>query len=403
MHADMDAFYAAVEQLDNPELRGKAILVGSPSKRGVVTTASYEARPYNVGSAMPMGQALRRCPHAIVVPPRFERYTEISKQIMTVFRDFSPKVEPISLDEAFLEMTGAEHIFGAPHEMGGKLKVAVKEATGLNVSVGVANTKYCAKVASDFDKPDGLTVVPPDRALEFLWPLPVKRLWGAGPVTVGKLEALGLYTIEQVANCELRVLAKLGSMGQHFRQLAWNQDPRRVIGHRSAKSIGSERTLSDDIRGPEAIRPHLQRAADDVGARLRSNTLRAWGVRVKLKTTDFKLHTRQRRLHAPTDLGEEIFRIAMALLPEFELNEPLRLVGLAAYELLEEQGPRQMDLFSEEAPSPEAPLAGGLGKTRKLEEALDSVREKFGKKAVRRAARTGAWEEQRSGKLDELE
>ena len=180
VHADMDAFYAAVEQLDNPELRGKPILVGPNSNRGVVLTASYEARPYGVGSAMPVGEARRRCPHATMVPPRFERYEALSGQIMDIFGDFSPHVEAISLDEAFLDMSGAERLFGPPLDIGREIKERVRKATGLNVSVGVASTKYVAKVASAHDKPDGLTVVPPAGAVDWLAPLPVSRLWGAG-------------------------------------------------------------------------------------------------------------------------------------------------------------------------------------------------------------------------------
>jgi DNA polymerase-4 len=202
-HADMDAFYAAIEQMDNPDLRGKPILVGPPSGRGVVLTASYEARPFKVGSAMPMARAKQMCPQAIVVPPRFERYTEISKTVMGVFATFSPKIEAISLDEAFIDLTGAERLMGDPRKIGQALKRAVREATGgLTVSVGISGTKFVAKVASDFDKPDGLTIVPPDEARAWLAPMPVSRLWGAGPVTVEKLHALGLKTIGDVAACQ---------------------------------------------------------------------------------------------------------------------------------------------------------------------------------------------------------
>ena len=200
VHADMDAFYAAVEQLDNPSLRGKPVLVGPNSNRGVVLTASYEARPFGVGSAMPVAEARRRCPRAIFVAPRFDRYQELSQRIMDVFADFSPKVEALSLDEAFLDMSGAERLFGTPTEMGRKIKAAVLDATGLHVSVGVSGSKYVAKVASAHDKPDGLTVVSPGAAKSWLAPLPVSKLWGAGNKTVPRLQALGLLTIGDVAN-----------------------------------------------------------------------------------------------------------------------------------------------------------------------------------------------------------
>src|SRR6478736_3556443 len=201
-HADMDAFYAAVEQLDDPSLRGRPLIIGPNSNRGVVLTASYEARPYGVHSAMPMARARKLCPDALIVPPRFDRYTEISEQVMKVFGNFSPEVEALSLDEAFLNMSGSEHLFGNPASIGRKVKDAVKEATGLTVSVGVSGTKYVAKVASDYGKPDGLVVVPPNDAEAWLAPLPVSRLWGAGPKTQQRLIALGFNAIGDIAAAE---------------------------------------------------------------------------------------------------------------------------------------------------------------------------------------------------------
>ena len=376
----MDAFFAAVEQLDDPSLRGKPLLIGGSRGRGVVSTASYEARPFGVGSAMPMAKAMRLCPHAIVVPPRLERYSEVSRIVMATFGDFSPDVEALSLDEAFLDMTGAERHFGAPAEMGRRLKAAVFEATGgLHVSVGVANTKYVAKVASDYDKPDGLTVVHPDETLAFLAPQPLSRLWGAGPVTVGKLEALGFRTIGDVAAADPRRLRGLGVMGEHFHRLANNLDPRRVVSDRAARSVGSERTLEHDIQGPEAVKPHLLRSADEIGRRLRASKTKARGVRVKLKTAGFRLNTRQTKLKNPTDVAQLIYETGVRLLPEFELNEPLRLVGLAAFDLVDVDGAsEQLDLFDDGA---------DVKKRRQLETALDAVRAKFGRHAVRRAER----------------
>ena len=225
VHADMDAFYAAVEQLDDPALRGRPVLVGPRSARGVVLTASYEARRYGVASAMPVAQALRRCPEAIIVGPRLGRYEEVSAQVMDTLADFSPRVEPLSMDEAFVDMTGAEGLFGSPRQMGFKIKQAVREATRLNISVGVASTKYVAKVASAHDKPDGLTVVPADRAKAWLAPLPVDRLWGAGKKTVPRLHALGLTTIGDVATANASVLRRLGNLGMHFQDLANARGP----------------------------------------------------------------------------------------------------------------------------------------------------------------------------------
>ncbi len=379
VHADMDAFYASVEQLDNPELRGKPILVGPPTGRGVVLTASYEARPWGVGSAMPMGRARRMCPQAIVVPPRFERYTEASRQVMEVFDSFSPYVEAISLDEAFVEMTGTEALFGTPGAMGRRIKEAVKEATGgLTISVGISGTKYVAKVASAFRKPDGLTVVPQDKAQEFLAPLPVSKLWGVGPVTEARLVEAGYTTIGMLAATDPRVLERrLGRLGPHVHRLAHAQDPRPVQGRRTARSVGSERTLVEDTIDRGEITDHLRRAADGIGRRLRRHNLRAHGIRVKLKTSSFQLLTRQRLLPAPTDVAARLLESALPLLDEFPYTEPFRLVGLAAYDLLEEGDPHQLDLF------------GAGAKHRKLEQALDGLRGRFGDAAVGRASNHG--------------
>jgi DNA polymerase-4 len=374
-HADMDAFYAAIEQLDNPKLRGRPILVGPDSDRGVVLTASYEARPFGVGSAMPMARARRMCPDAVIVPPRFERYRDVSATIMRVFADFSPDVEALSLDEAFLDMTGSERIFGPPRVIGDKLKAAVREATGLTVSVGLSGTKYVAKVASGHQKPDGLTLVPPDTAKQWLAPLPVSRLWGVGVKTEPRLHRLGLRTIGDVAAADPNWLEReLGRAGLHFYSLACAEDPRRVDGGRASKSIGSETTLAQDIRDGTELRRHLRRSADEIGARLRRKQIVAYGVRVKLKTSDFQILTRQHRLARPTDVADELYSVAIGLLPEFTHPGPFRLVGMAAYELAEAQEKPQADLF-----------AAGGERRRKLEVAVDALTQRFGTGVLRRA------------------
>lgn len=377
-HADMDAFYAAIEQLDNPELRGKPILVGPNSARGVVLTASYEARPFGVGSAMPMARARRMCPQAVIVPPRFARYREVSATIMRVFADFSPDVEALSLDEAFLDMTGSERIFGPPRAIGMKLKEAVHAATGLTVSVGMSGTKYVAKVASGHQKPDGLTLVPPEQAKDWLAPLPVSCLWGVGKKTEPRLHRLGLRTIGDVAAADPAWLEReLGRAGVHFFSLANAQDPRRVEGDRASKSVGSEVTLDRDIRIGDELRRHLRRSADEIGQRLRRKRYRAFGVRVKLKTADFQILTRQHRLTRSTDVADELYRIAVGLLDEFEHRGPFRLVGMAAYELVEEEETRETD-------QPDLFAASG-GRRRKLETALDELTRRFGAGVLRRA------------------
>ena len=374
-HADMDAFYAAIEQLDDPSLRGKPILVGPPSDRGVVLTASYEARPFGVGSAMPMAKARRMCPEAAIVRPRFDRYQEVSKLIMGVFSDFSPNVEAISLDEAFLDLTGCEQLLGEPRTIGKQLKESVREATGgLTISVGISGTKYVAKVASVYQKPDGLTIVLPDEARTWLAPFPVSRLWGVGPKTEKRFHALGLYTIRDVATADPDWLEKkLGNAGRHFYALAHAKDPRPVEGRSSSKSIGSETTLAKDVHDKNEIRRYLRRSAEDIGRRLRRKRFVAFGVRVKLKTTEFRILTRQNQRQQPTDVAEELYVDASIILDEFEHPGPFRLVGMTAYNLVAVDDTAQLDLF-------------GTGvRRRRLETAIDELTQRFGPNILRRA------------------
>lgn len=373
VHADMDAFYAAVEQLDDSSLRGKPVLVGSRSHRGVVLTASYEARPFGVRSAMPMVEARRRCPEAVIVQPHFERYEEISQQVMDIFANFSPVVEPLSLDEAFLDMSGSEHIFGPPTQIGQKIKTAVFEATGLNISVGVSGTKYVAKVASAHDKPDGLTIVPPDQSIEWLAPLPVNRLWGVGEKTNQKLHALNLRTIGDIAaSDEHELQLRLGSAGSHFYRLAHGIDTRHVSRGRRAKSIGSDRTLTQDVSSRADIELHLRRAAERIARRLREKNYVARGIRVRLKTTQFKMLSRQTRLLRPDDTADGFFAASKKLLADFDHPGPFRLIGLAAFDLDWREQVPQTDLFEDHH-------------RRNLEIAIDHLNNRFGKDVVVRA------------------
>ncbi|MGB6766845.1 MAG: DNA polymerase IV [Methyloceanibacter sp.] len=374
-HADMDAFYAAIEQLDDASLRGRPLLVGPPSARGVVLTASYEARPYGVGSAMPMAKARRMCPNAVIIPPRFDRYQEVSATIMRVFSDFSPGVETLSLDEAFLDMTGSEQLFGDPESIGRRLKAAIRDATGgLTASLGLSVTKYVAKVASAFQKPDGLTVVPPEEAKAWLAPLPVSWLWGAGPKTQARLHQLGLHTIGDVAHADPRFLStKLGSAGVHFHTLAQAEDPRAVIGRRASKSIGSEHTLDVDVLDKADIKFHLRRSADTIGRRLRKKNSAAFGVGIKLKTSEFQILIRQHRLNEPTDIAERLYSAGVDLLSHIDHPGPFRLIGLVAYDLVDIDDVVQLDLFST------------LARQRKLEVAIDGLADRFGTNVVYRA------------------
>jgi DNA polymerase-4 len=377
-HADMDAFYAAVEQLDDPSLRGKPVLVGPPSRRGVVLTASYEARPYKVGSAMPMALALQRCPQAIVVPPRFERYTEISRRVMRVFGTFSPNVEPLSLDEAFIDLSGSAHLFGTPTQVGQRIKDAVRAETGLAVSVGVSCTKFVAKVASGHRKPDGLTVVPPHAVLAWLAPMPVSNLWGVGAKTEQRLLGLGYVHIRDIANADpARLRRELGNLGAHLQALARGEDPRPVLRREVAHSMGSDRTLEQDVLATADIRAHLRRSADRLGRRLREKRILAGGVRVKLKTSRFQLLTRQCRLVRPTDVADELFNAATPLADALTARGPFRLVGLAVYDLQREATRAQLDLFGDHA------------RQRVLEQTLDAVATRFGSGSMKRARDIG--------------
>lgn len=376
-HADMDAFYAAVEQLDNPELRGKPVLVGPKSYRGVVLTASYEARRFGVTSAMPVAEARRRCPNAITVPPRFERYQAISETVMNIFADFSPHVEALSLDEAFIDLSGAEYFFGNPWQMGSKIKQAVKAETHLDISVGIAATKYVAKVASAFDKPDGLTVVPPQATRTWLAPLSVSRLWGVGRKTAPRLHALGITTIGQIAESSPAYLTRhLGKQGLKFIDLANGRDPRQVSRGRVAKSIGSDRTLSSDISSRDDIVIHLRRSAERIARRLRKKNYMASGVRVRLKTTRFEMLSRQITLGEPVDTAKDILQMAENLLTEFDHTGPFRLVGMAVFNLEWTEGPRQLDLFVS-------------SQYRRLETTMDQLNEKYGEDVLFRARDMG--------------
>jgi DNA polymerase-4 len=373
----MDAFYAAVEQLDDPRLRGRPLLVGSDSGRGVVLTASYEARASGAGSAMPMQRAKRLCPGALVVPPRFERYQQVSELVMATLATFSPLVEPLSLDEAFLDMTGTTRLFGDAAAIGQRIKNAVRESTGgLTVSVGISATRYVAKVASGFRKPDGLTIVPPDEMRAWLAPLPVSSLWGAGPKTTERLRSLGFETIGQVAGAEPAALERtLGALGRRFFALANGVDPREVVGSRRAVSIGSERTLHLDVTARADIEAHLRLSAETIAQRLRRSRRRARGVRVKLKTTDFRVLTRQGLLGEATDVAAVLFARAKELLDEFAAVGPFRLVGLAVYDLDTKGGAApQLDWL---------PAAGA--RARRLETAVDALVGRFGSGVVQRA------------------
>jgi DNA polymerase-4 len=368
LHVDMDAFYASVEQRDDPRLRGKPVAVGGAARRGVVCAASYEARKFGVRSAMPMGRALRLCPQLVVVPPDFSKYAAVSDQVFEIFNSFTPEVEGLSLDEAFLDVTRSQALLGAPIDQARGIKARIRARTQLTASVGIAEVKFAAKIASDLCKPDGLLEVPLGQVRDFLAPLPASRLWGVGPRTDEQLQRLGLRKIGEVARADPAYLeARLGSVGPWLHELANGIDPRRVEPDAEAKSVGAEETFDDDLEGEELL-PFIHEQALRVGARLRRAGVRARSVHLKVKYADFRVQTRQETLPAPTDDGTELYRIASRLLAKFE-KRPIRLTGVHAGDL--GPGAPQLGLFDEDRK-----------KRDRLNKSLDAIAEKFGSDAV---------------------
>ena len=378
LHVDMDAFYASVEIRDRPDLAGKPVIVGSPSGRSVVLSASYEARRFGVRSAMPATRAQRLCPQAVFIPPRRSLYSDVSKQVMAVFRSVTPLVEPLALDEAFLDVSGAERLLGSPAWIGAAIRRQVEAEQGLTCSVGVAPTKFVAKIASVRCKPDGLLVVPRDGVLDFLHPLPVSALWGVGQRTGEILDRLGLRTVGDIAHAPLATLQhNLGAaVGSHLAALACGRDPRAVTPHTPDKSIGAEETFATDVSDPEMIRRELLRLSERTARALREAGFVARTVTVKLRLANFTTLTRSRTLAEPTDLARKIYATACALYEGSGLDRQarLRLVGVRATGL---------------APASAAAtqLAFGDRPTgwREAEQAMDRIAERFGNGKVRPA------------------
>ncbi|MBI4729377.1 MAG: DNA polymerase IV [Acidobacteria bacterium] len=377
LHVDMDAFYASVEALDDPALRGAPLVVGSPGPRGVVMSASYEARRFGVRSAMPSVRARRLCPELVIVPPRFVRYREESDRVLDILFSVTPLVETVSLDEAFLDVSGAGRLFGLPIEIAGRIRARVREERGLACSVGVAPNKLLAKIASRQAKPDGIGVVPADGVRRFLNPLPVDRLWGVGPETTSTLGRLGVRTVGELAVLSADVAARVFGPGPaaHLASLARGADERPVIPYEPAKQVSAEQTFDRDLDAPEEIRRELLRLSDKVASRLRTSGRAARTVTIKVRLANFTTVTRSRTLVAATDVAARVYRASGDMFQDLRLARPrIRLLGVAASGLVDGAGPEQLRLG-------ERPDRWG-----DADRAVDRARERFGRDAVERAA-----------------
>jgi DNA polymerase-4 len=376
IHLDMDAFYPSVEILENPELKGKPVIVGGSRERGVVSSASYEARKFGIHSAQPMAAAMRLCPHGIFLPVRMGRYKEVSQQVFRVFELFTPLVEPLSIDEAFLDVSGSIRLFGPPEDIAREIKRYVRELLGLTVSAGLAPSKFVAKIASDMDKPDGLTVVTEDQVNTFLEPLPITKIWGVGQRTRDALGRLGIGTIGQLSRFPVKVLeSKFGEQGKRMHLLSLGIDDRDVVPEHDVKSIGHEDTLVQDILDTDTARKELLYLAGKVARRMRRHHVTGKTVTLKVKYNDFVQITRSMTLSQYTDDGLTLYAACCDLLNRTEVGKrPVRLLGISVSHLNHCVNPQeQISLFER---------AEAIRKRKQLNRALDSLHEKFGEKSV---------------------
>jgi DNA polymerase-4 len=376
LHIDMDAFYASVEERDRPELRGKPLIVGGTSGRGVVAAANYAVRRYGVRSAMPMGEALRRCPTAICVPPRMARYQEVSEQVFAIFREFTPLVEGLSLDEAFLDVTASQQLLGNAESIASEIRRRIVRQTGLTASVGIAPNKLLAKIASDLNKPDGMCRIDADNVHRILDGLPIDKLFGVGPKTLPAVQSAGIRSCGDLRRASDEVLWRVfGKHGKSMRDRASGLDDRPVLPNREEKSISAEETFAVDIRGSPELKVRLLRLADRTASRLRAHGLAAGRVSVKIRRGDFTTFTRQRALGQPSQDTALVSAAATALLEEWLAQQPnaaVRLLGVGAGDL---QLLRQPDLF-----------AGGSAQGAGLDAAIDGIRGRFGPAMLTRAS-----------------
>jgi DNA polymerase-4 len=376
LHIDMDAFYASVEEQDRPELKGKPLIVGGTGGRGVVAAASYAVRRFGVRSAMPMREALRRCPQAVCVAPRMARYKEVSEQVFAIFHQFTPLVEGLSLDEAFLDVTSSQQLLGSAESMGREIRGRIQLQTGLTASVGIAPNKLLAKIASDLNKPDGMCRLDPDHAREIIDGLPVEKLFGIGPRTLPAVHAAGIRSFGDLRGAGDDVLRRVfGRHGEAMRARASGLDDRPVEPNRAEKSISAEETYAADIRGSALLSVEILRLADRAASRLRAQGLAAGRVSVKIRRADFTTFTRQRALGSATQDTAVVSAVAQNLLGEWladQPNAPIRLLGVGVGGLNTLQ---QGDLF-----------AGGAAQGSRLDAAIDGIRDRFGRSLLTRAS-----------------
>jgi DNA polymerase-4 len=376
LHVDMDAFYASIEQRDNPDLRGKPVVVGGGANRGVVAAASYESRVFGIRSAMPMAQARRRCPELVRVAPRMSHYQDVSRRIFAVFNEFTPLVEGLSLDEAFLDVTSSRRLFGSGRRIAVAIKDRIRERTGLTASVGVAANKLVAKIASDLDKPDGLVVVDPEQVNAVLDPLPVAVIPGIGKRTLERLDAVGVHTIAELRHAPDRDLEPVfGRFTRKTRERASGIDDRAVVASRGEKSISNEQTYDIDLCDRRDMERQLLRLTERTAGRLRKAALSAGTVQVKIRQSDFRTFTRQKRLTPPGNGTDQIYAVARELLAAWLGGNPdarIRLLGVGCSSLAPADQP---DLFGD----------GDSGRASEFDRAIDEIRDRFGSDSLARA------------------
>jgi DNA polymerase-4 len=379
MHLDMDAFFAAIEQTIHPALKGKPVIVGGrPDSRGVVSTCSYEARNYGVHSAMPMKQAYRLCPQAVFVDTSGEKYSYMAVQVLNIMKNYSPLVEPVSIDEAFADITGIHKRYGGPENVALKIKKDIKEQLGLTASIGIAPNRFVAKMASSSNKPDGLVVIIPDKVKQFLWGRPVEHLWGVGPKSTEALKRIGISTIADLANTpEVKLKSMFGIVGPALVRMANGQGEEQVLSfdlEHDAKSMGHEHTFAKDTKDTDKVLSLLLYLSDKVSRRLRLSNCEGRTVILKIRKSDFKLMTRARSLNVYTNTEKEIFQTAKSLLMENRfLENPIRLVGVNISNLRKRSDDDPGDLMKEYCP---------VNKSRKVDGVIDKLRDKLGEEAI---------------------